>query len=461
MTGYYKQFDSLNGYGTELIADDQGRVLGLASATIYHPERLLYQSLEFHGTATAADAASTQWEIPDAQVYTQGTYDPAVGFVTVPGARGRVFGSIDPAGTVTFSVAQPPALRFFPDNLKAARVADDSRRPVSLTEIAGHYGVRAPTYCPPRGGACPVGDLVAQYTLESTGRIHGTIANASDFTVCTIEGTAELVDARHRILRARVTRAGATCPPGETVFLGTVTRQIAPSGGIGITWFYTDAAGRIQRSVHGSMPPADAPAFAVAAAMRTWLRTQAVYTLTDSVSAELTHTAKVSVSPLATATAASLSPSPLDRTLVSEVWTRQGVDAAVRQFQHVFYYSQHPLTYQGVAFAENAEPVKPETVTPMPETATIGQFGFLYLLPTVSSGGTTTSGDSLWVLEPDGLATQSAWLCQNITSRATSLTADLIDYDKRCLKIDPAGNIKGFKIDYVRPHTANAHFGFR
>lgn len=462
MTGYYKLYDGLSGQGTELIADEQGRVLGLASAAIYHPERLLFQEVEFHGTATAADAASRQWEIPDAHVYAQGTYDPAVGPVTVTGARGRVSGSFDPQGTLTFSVSKPPALQYFPDNLKSARVLDNSRRPISLAEIAGRYGARELTYCPPRSGGCPVGELVAQYTLESTGRIHGTIANAADLSVCTIEGTAELVDSRHRILRARVTRSGATCPAGETVLLGTVTREVAPVGSVAITWFYTDAAGRIQRSVHaGPLPPAQAPGFAIAAAMRTWLRTQAAYALTDSVSSEVTLTSQVSVTPLATASIPALSPSPVDRTLVSEAWTRQGVANPVRQFQHVFHYNQQPLTYLGVAFAENAPPVKPEAVTAMPETATIGQFGSLYTLPTVSADGTTTSGDAMWSLEPDVLETQTAWLCQNIASRTTTLSADLLEYDKRCLKIDPAGNIKGFKTDYVRAHTPNANFGFR
>jgi hypothetical protein len=460
MAGYYKTYDAPSGYSTELIADDQGRMLGFASATIYHPERPLFQDLEFHGTATVADATSTQWEIPNAHVYATGTYDPAVGVVTVPGATGRVSGSFDPQGTVTFSVSKPPALQFFPDNLKSARVLDNSRRPIALADIAGRYGARTPTFCLPRGGSCTIGELVAQYTLESSGRIHGTIANATDFTVCTIEGTAELVDGRHRLLRARVTRTGASCPAGEAVFLGTVTRDVAPGGSIGITWFYTDAAGRVQRSVHGGLPPPESPSFAIAAAMRTWLRTQAVYTLTDSVSADATHTSKVSVTPLSPASAPTLSPAPLERTLVAESWTRQGVAAAVRQFQHVFYYSQQPLTYLGVAFAENAEPVKPDTVTPLPETATIGQSGFLYILPTVSVDGTTTSGHAGWLLEPDGLETQTAWLCQYIASRSTSLSADLLEYDKRCLKIDPAGNIRGFRTDYVAV-TTKAHFGFR
>lgn len=243
IAGLYRSTDSLKGAGT-LIVDEEGRMIATAEAAIYHPQRTMLQRTDFSGTAVSTGAS--QWEIADALTYVQGTSDPAAGEVTRTAQRGRVTGTLVSGQSVSFSVSKPPALQYFPDNIALRLVGDLAGAPtgpLTMAELVGDYQNFG--YCTSN---CTTRFV---FSIAPTGKVTGELFEPNGGGTCALDAMAVVADANRRVLRAQGTLAGANCPAGQTVLLGSVARSPEPSTGRSITWYFVDSQGRVAWSTHG------------------------------------------------------------------------------------------------------------------------------------------------------------------------------------------------------------------
>ncbi|MGV3742156.1 MAG: hypothetical protein ACO1NO_07595, partial [Burkholderiaceae bacterium] len=151
-----------------------------------------------------------------------------------------------------------------------------------------------------------------------------------------------------------------------------------------------------------------------------------------------------------------------DDPLKSYVFTETVVinnDAPV-QDRSIIYYSTNPLQFWGESYEPEPGDFLPPTAatsrTPMPATARVGQSGALGTWPDAypdENGNFIDAPQTMrWKLQ--GATTDTAWLCMENQSRDVdgSFTLD------RCIRINQAGDILGYKADYKVP---SGSFEFR
>ncbi len=132
-------------------------------------------------------------------------------------------------------------------------------------------------------------------------------------------------------------------------------------------------------------------------------------------------------------------------------------DAPV-QDRSIFYYSTNPLEFWGESFEGEPEEFLPPTAatsrTRMPATARVGQSGELGVWPDayLDENNNLVDAPSTMRWKVQGASTNTAWLCIETQSRDAdgTYTAD------RCIRINQAGDLLGYKADYSFPDISLA-----